>query len=102
MNSLVTQTKLPVSEDCNSTIDKSKSNTKIDGSMNRNKNDSKAKGLPKNSLFVKVNMDGMPIGRKVDLNVHVSYETLTRALDDMFCRPCTIASARSEFSFTSF
>lgn len=36
--------------------------------------------------FVKVNMDGDPIGRKVDLNAHNSYETLALALEDMFCK----------------
>eukprot|EP01018_Ginkgo_biloba_P029519 Gb_22660 [translate_table: standard] len=39
-----------------------------------------------NSLYVKVNMDGVPIGRKVDLNAHDSYETLALALEDMFQR----------------
>ncbi|KAL6519854.1 Iaa13p [Orobanche minor] len=37
--------------------------------------------------FVKVNMDGLPIGRKVDLNAHKSYESLSRMLDEMFVRP---------------
>eukprot|EP00252_Welwitschia_mirabilis_P004398 TRINITY_DN14757_c0_g1_i1.p1 TRINITY_DN14757_c0_g1~~TRINITY_DN14757_c0_g1_i1.p1 ORF type:complete len:331 (-),score=41.40 TRINITY_DN14757_c0_g1_i1:317-1309(-) len=39
------------------------------------------------ALYVKVNMDGVPIGRKVDLNAHDSYEALTLALEDMFQRP---------------
>ncbi|XP_074279034.1 auxin-responsive protein IAA13-like isoform X2 [Silene latifolia] len=38
----------------------------------------------KSSLFVKVNMDGVAIGRKVDLNAHSDYESLARALEDMF------------------
>ncbi|KAG8369786.1 hypothetical protein BUALT_Bualt14G0049900 [Buddleja alternifolia] len=37
--------------------------------------------------FVKVNMDGLPIGRKVDLNVHKSYETLAKTLEEMFIKP---------------
>ncbi|GKU85665.1 hypothetical protein SLEP1_g299 [Rubroshorea leprosula] len=37
--------------------------------------------------FVKVNMDGVTIGRKVDLNAHACYETLAQALEDMFFRP---------------
>ncbi|XP_071919070.1 auxin-responsive protein IAA12 isoform X2 [Coffea arabica] len=97
MNSLVNQTKLPTSEDCNSTIVKSKSKSivldKIDGNMSRNKN-AKPKVFPKNTLFVKVNMDGVPIGRKVDLNAHNSYEDLAQTLDDMFCRTSTTVSAR--------
>lgn len=38
-------------------------------------------------LYVKVNMDGVPIGRKVDLNAHDSYEALAQALEEMFQRP---------------
>lgn len=33
---------------------------------------------------VKVTMDGVPVGWKVDLRDHNSYETLTETLDDMF------------------
>ncbi|CAN1279044.1 Auxin-responsive protein IAA13 [Linum perenne] len=36
--------------------------------------------------FVKVNMDGVPIGRKIDLNAHGCYETLAQTLEDMFFR----------------
>ncbi|GAB4850324.1 hypothetical protein Ancab_029625, partial [Ancistrocladus abbreviatus] len=35
-------------------------------------------------LFVKVNMDGIPIGRKVDLNAYDSYEKLSSAVDELF------------------
>jgi auxin-responsive protein IAA len=35
-------------------------------------------------LFVKVNMDGVPIGRKVDLKAHGSYGNLTVAVDRLF------------------
>eukprot|EP00249_Psilotum_nudum_P008000 c20971_g1_i1 orf=761-2785(+) len=37
-------------------------------------------------LYVKVNMDGVPIGRKIDLNVCNSYEGLSQALEEMFQR----------------
>lgn len=37
--------------------------------------------------FVKVNMDGLPIGRKVDLNSHKSYQTLAKTLEEMFISP---------------
>jgi len=40
----------------------------------------------KNSLYVKVNMEGMVICRKVDLNAYESYETLARGLENMFQR----------------
>lgn len=35
-------------------------------------------------LFVKINMDGVPIGRKVDLNAYDSYEKLSSAVDELF------------------
>ncbi|KAH9330472.1 hypothetical protein KI387_002580, partial [Taxus chinensis] len=38
------------------------------------------------SMFVKVNMDGVPIGRKIDLNAYDSYQKLSEALDEMFKR----------------
>ncbi|RDX84490.1 Auxin-responsive protein IAA26, partial [Mucuna pruriens] len=41
--------------------------------------DNYAKGL-----FVKINMDGVPIGRKVDLNAYDSYENLSSAVDELF------------------
>lgn len=34
--------------------------------------------------FVKINMDGVPIGRKVDLNAYDSYEKLSSAVDKLF------------------
>lgn len=35
-------------------------------------------------LFVKINMDGVPIGRKVDLKACESYEKLSCAVDELF------------------
>ncbi|GMI77971.1 indole-3-acetic acid inducible 26, phytochrome-associated protein 1 [Hibiscus trionum] len=35
-------------------------------------------------LFVKINMDGVPIGRKVDLKAYDSYEKLSTAVDQLF------------------
>ncbi|XP_010528942.1 PREDICTED: auxin-responsive protein IAA26-like [Tarenaya hassleriana] len=35
-------------------------------------------------LFVKINMDGVPIGRKVDLNTYNSYDQLSSAVDKLF------------------
>ncbi|CAL0332408.1 unnamed protein product [Lupinus luteus] len=35
-------------------------------------------------LFVKINMDGVPIGRKVDLNACNSYENLSSSVDELF------------------
>lgn len=38
----------------------------------------------KKNLFVKINMDGVPIGRKVDLTAYDSYEKLSTAVDQLF------------------
>lgn len=35
-------------------------------------------------LFVKINMDGVPIGRKVDLKACDSYEKLASVVDQLF------------------
>lgn len=35
-------------------------------------------------LFVKINMDGVPIGRKLDLRAHAGYDTLSAAVDHLF------------------
>ncbi|XVF26854.1 hypothetical protein REPUB_Repub14bG0055300 [Reevesia pubescens] len=35
-------------------------------------------------LFVKINMDGVPIGRKVDLKAYDNYEKLSTAVDELF------------------
>ncbi|KAM0933662.1 putative transcription factor interactor and regulator AUX-IAA family [Dioscorea sansibarensis] len=50
-----------------------------DGSENVNKIEISKKGL-----FVKINMDGIPIGRKVDLNAYHNYEELSLAVDNLF------------------
>ncbi|KAI7997955.1 Auxin-responsive protein IAA11 [Camellia lanceoleosa] len=65
-----------------------------------NKHNVKEKRQLKTSLFVKLNMDGIPIGRKVDLNAHNYYETLAKTLEDMFCRPTTTISVRRELFFS--
>lgn len=43
----------------------------------------------RNSMFVKVTMDGIPIGRKIDLNAHKCYESLSNTLEEMFLKPKT-------------
>ncbi|KAL0920545.1 hypothetical protein M5K25_009687 [Dendrobium thyrsiflorum] len=52
------------------------------------------------SLFVKVNMDGDPIGRKVDLHTHVSYEALALALEAMFHKPTFSLNASANGMFS--
>ncbi|XP_022754607.1 auxin-responsive protein IAA2-like [Durio zibethinus] len=44
-------------------------------------------GKPENSntqLFIKINMEGIPIGRKVNLSAYNSYEELSLAIDELF------------------
>uniref|UniRef100_A0A2P2NGW8 Auxin-responsive protein n=1 Tax=Rhizophora mucronata TaxID=61149 RepID=A0A2P2NGW8_RHIMU len=64
----------------------------VDKAQNIN-NTSKANFKVRTSLLVKVNMDGIPIGRKVDLNAHGCYENLAQALEDMFLRTSTTTTA---------
>ena len=90
MNTLVNHAKSPSAEafsaadEGNGCIGKADNG---DGKKNGNSND---KGHLRSSLFVKVNMDGIPIGRKVDLTAHKSYEALARTLEDMFNDPTTL------------
>ncbi|PIN16954.1 hypothetical protein CDL12_10388 [Handroanthus impetiginosus] len=77
------------------------SNVEEDKGVGGNENDEQSKkkmnhGNDKNDVvvkergnvgFVKVNMDGLPIGRKVDLHAHKSYETLAKTLEEMFFKP---------------
>ncbi|XP_055813103.1 auxin-responsive protein IAA13-like isoform X2 [Solanum dulcamara] len=96
MNTLVNQTKSPPPEEFSVTTEKRKSkNTITNAGSSMINNFAQEKGLVKASLFVKVNMDGVTIGRKVDLNAHSSYENLARTLDNMFLRPSTTVCARS-------
>ncbi|KAI3892460.1 hypothetical protein MKX03_012678 [Papaver bracteatum] len=47
-------------------------------------------------LFVKINMDGVPIGRKVDIKAYDSYEKLSYAVDELF--RCLLAAQRDTSS----
>ncbi|XP_073155854.1 auxin-responsive protein IAA13-like [Henckelia pumila] len=86
MNSLVNNSKTPAVEEFTSTVGKCK---------NENKNITFEKRFPRTSFFIKVNMEGMPIGRKVDLKSHSCYETLARKLDDMFRPGAAVCPKRS-------
>ena len=46
---------------------------------------SKANGVSRKTMLVKVNVDGIPIGRKIDLEAHRSYDELVSAVDELFC-----------------
>ncbi|XP_008789525.1 auxin-responsive protein IAA10 [Phoenix dactylifera] len=92
MNSLFNQSKDNTSQTDAAAPKKSNSN---DTSMKEAKvnNDQARNGRAAvSSRFVKVNMDGDPIGRKVDLNAHPSYETLALSLELMFHKPTMVLS----------
>ncbi|KAE8700672.1 Auxin-responsive protein IAA18 [Hibiscus syriacus] len=42
------------------------------------------KAAERTAKFVKINMDGVPIGRKVDLKAYDSYDKLSAAVDELF------------------
>ncbi|KAG8636830.1 hypothetical protein MANES_15G046200v8 [Manihot esculenta] len=87
INSLVNQAKASRSEEDKLAGEKDKSN-------DASKKICNATGNEKGHLgFIKVNMDGVPIGRKVDLNAHASYETLAQTLEEMFFRSTPTVSS---------
>jgi len=85
-----------------SVTEKSKGNNTVVRKSADNGNDyninAKEKRQLRSSLFVKVNMDGIPIGRKVDLSAHSSYETLAQTLEDMFNESTTVTTCKGEFT----
>ncbi|KAK9055107.1 hypothetical protein SSX86_026187 [Deinandra increscens subsp. villosa] len=54
------------------------------GSRGDDDNDCDGEGSKSKSKFVKVHMEGIGIARKVDLNMHQSYQTLVHTLATMF------------------
>ncbi|XP_076959789.1 auxin-responsive protein IAA13-like isoform X2 [Bidens hawaiensis] len=89
MNSLVNQAKFSKNEGEKGAggDDKLRKNKNV----NRENNDETVGKETGHLGFVKVNMDGLPIGRKVDLNAHDCYETLAHALEIMFLKTSTSA-----------
>ncbi|XP_057953778.1 auxin-responsive protein IAA13-like [Malania oleifera] len=96
MNNLANQVKtLTSKEDETCEDDKLKQTSKKKVYNGSNKNNTVA--IKKGHLgFLKVNMDGLSIGRKVDLNASSIYATLAQAQEDMLDNPTTnITSIRS-------
>ncbi|XP_050217222.1 auxin-responsive protein IAA13-like [Mercurialis annua] len=85
MNSLVNQAKASRSEEDKSVVIEKDYNSKDVLKKNGNNRNEKLGFVG----FVKVNMDGVPIGRKIDLNAHNSYDTLSQSLEDMFFHSIT-------------
>lgn len=102
MNSLVNQAKSPATGDLNATVEKSKSKNSVVEKTNiaseKYNGNAKEKRHIRTSSFVKVNMDGKPIGRKVDLTAHNCYEALAQTLENMFCKSITF-NAKRKFSY---
>ncbi|XP_057964170.1 auxin-responsive protein IAA11-like [Malania oleifera] len=97
MNSLCNQAKSSGPEELSPVICKGKcDNAMVEKTFNGSeKSNGKAKENRhlRTSLFVKVKMDGIPIGRKVDLSSHSCYETLAQTLEHMFHPPSTTINA---------
>ncbi|XP_061341055.1 auxin-responsive protein IAA29 [Gastrolobium bilobum] len=53
-----------------------------------------------NSLYVKVNMEGIAIGRKIDLRLYNSYQTLTNTLISMFAKYQKFEEAGASYTLT--
>ncbi|ESQ48283.1 hypothetical protein EUTSA_v10021321mg [Eutrema salsugineum] len=54
------------------------------GQINKSGDGEKQVEPKREGMFVKINMDSVPIGRKVDLNAYSSYEQLSFAVDKLF------------------
>ncbi|CAH2053541.1 unnamed protein product [Thlaspi arvense] len=52
--------------------------------INKSGDGEKQVELKREGMFVKINMDSVPIGRKVDLSAYNSYEQLSFAVDNLF------------------
>lgn len=107
MNSLVNQAKSQRADEGDSGIgekDKPKYALKKKLNYNGNKISSTTTVNEKGHLgFVKVNMDGIPIGRKVDLNAHSCYQSLAQALEDMFLRSTnSVGNSSLHMFYSSF
>ena len=101
MNSLVNHAKSLATEEFNSAGEKSRCtntvSTKAGNGSDKKNGNYMEKGHIRNSLFVKVNMDGIRIGRKVDLGAYNGYEALACTLEDMFHGPTTLVNSMSKF-----
>jgi len=84
MNSMANQAKSIATGEHSIQFEESKRKDVIYASDDKGNAKSKDRIPVKSSLFVKVNMDGVAIGRKVDLNAHPSYESLAQTLEEMF------------------
>ncbi|XP_010475052.1 PREDICTED: auxin-responsive protein IAA10-like [Camelina sativa] len=96
INSLVNQAKSLATEGA-LTSDIPKDTTKIGVVAAKKDDDSFIKSTRTASMLVKVTMDGVIIGRKVDLNALESYEALARTLEHMFFQiPSSVTGSNTQ------
>lgn len=95
MNSLVNQAKSPRAEGDKAFDEKEKSKDSLKKKSNNTNCSNNEKG---HLSFVKVNLDGVAIGRKLDLNAHSCYESLAQTLEDMFLRTKVTVNSIGQFS----
>lgn len=70
-----------------------------DNDLRNHEESNRKQRLSLKSLFVKVNMDGVAIGRKVDLSALNCYQTLAQTLDAMFSAPSQNANSCGNIFF---
>ncbi|GMH25932.1 hypothetical protein Nepgr_027775 [Nepenthes gracilis] len=87
VNSLANQAKSLATGEPVLSINECKGNGVVHGAGDKADANPMQKGHHKSSLFVKVNMDGNGIGRKIDLNAQSNYESLALTLEEMFTIP---------------
>ncbi|XP_057954135.1 auxin-responsive protein IAA13-like [Malania oleifera] len=98
MNNLANQVKTLTSkedETCEDDKLKQTSKKKVYNGSNKNNTVAMKKG---HIGFLKVNMDGLSIGSKVDLNASCIYATLAQAREDMLDNPTTCITSIRECS----
>nr|AVV48468.1 IAA13 [Bassia scoparia] len=96
MNSMANQAKSVANGENESEFNERKGKDAIYGADEKGNANCKERTPHKSCLFVKVNMDGVAIGRKVDLNSHSSYESLAQALEEMFTNRAVEQSSGEE------
>ncbi|KAL5783339.1 hypothetical protein ACOSP7_008368 [Xanthoceras sorbifolium] len=62
----------------------SKPAPKLPNETSKEVSDRKSQSLKNNQQFVKISMEGVPIGRKINLCAYDSYEELSFAIDELF------------------
>ncbi|GAA0163987.1 hypothetical protein LIER_19728 [Lithospermum erythrorhizon] len=89
MNSLVNQAKLAIAEEGEGVDGNEKEDNSSKKKLNHGNHNDDSKETGRLG-FVKVNVDGLPIGRKVDVNAYSCYESLAKTLEEMFFKSSSI------------